>query len=99
MQKKDFLWNLLAIAMVGLLSISFISCGDDDEPVSQPQKEQPNNTNDPNKPDDSNNPSTTIDAICLFHGIKQRRQLSQGFEIHRMAYSTTSSSHIRKQTS
>lgn len=68
MQKKDFLWNLLAIAMVGLLSISFISCGDDDEPVSQPQKEQPNNTNDPNKPDDSNdsnNPSTTIDASLL----------------------------------
>ena len=34
MKKKDFLWSLLAIVMVGLLSVTFTACGgDDDEPA------------------------------------------------------------------
>ena len=32
MKKKDFLWSLLATMMVGLLSVGFVSCGDDDDP-------------------------------------------------------------------
>ena len=34
MKKKNFLWSLLATIMVGLLSVGFVSCGDDDpDPV------------------------------------------------------------------
>lgn len=32
MKKKNFLWSLLATMMVGLLSVGFVSCGDDDDP-------------------------------------------------------------------
>ena len=38
MMKKNIFWNLLAIMMVGLLSVSFVSCGDDDDD-QEPQKE------------------------------------------------------------
>ena len=32
MKKKDFLWSLLAIMMVGLLSVGFVSCSPDTDP-------------------------------------------------------------------
>lgn len=31
MKKKDYLWRLLSIVMVAMLSVSFVSCGDDDD--------------------------------------------------------------------
>lgn len=33
---KKYLWNLLAIMMVAMMSVSFVSCGDDDEPEPLP---------------------------------------------------------------
>lgn len=40
MKKKNYLWSLLAIMMVGLLSVSFVSCGgsDDDTPATPVQE-------------------------------------------------------------
>lgn len=35
MKKKDFLWNLLATMMVGLFSVGFVSCGDDDDDLDE----------------------------------------------------------------
>ena len=32
MKKKDVLWIMLTTMMVGLLSVGFVSCGDDDDP-------------------------------------------------------------------
>lgn len=32
MKKKNLLWSLLTTMMVGLLSVGFVSCGDDDDP-------------------------------------------------------------------
>jgi len=32
MKKKDFLWSLLAIVMVSLMSVALVSCSDDDDP-------------------------------------------------------------------
>lgn len=34
MKSNSFLWSILTIMMVGLLSVSLISCGDDDDPDS-----------------------------------------------------------------
>lgn len=33
MKKKDFLWSLLAIMLVGSLSLGLSSCGDDDDDI------------------------------------------------------------------
>ena len=31
MKKKSYLWNLLSVMMIVMLSLSYVSCGDDDE--------------------------------------------------------------------
>lgn len=41
MKKKDFLWSLLTIVMVAVLSVGFVSCGDDDDDDPVPEPEPP----------------------------------------------------------